>query len=273
LVELMAADDTSANVDAKTAALIRRLLAEVPGLWAREQAVVRANSHAVGSSAEVDNRQSLGRFAWELAGQALGVAGDHLETWRRLIEDARAQPGWAHVTILRGAMETACLCRYLVDPKVSSPERLRRGVAAQLADWDERRKFEETTGVDKKPRTGKARSAAQRIEKLSDDRDASCVGVIRHPSLTDLCRDFAVSSLGGLAAYRLASGFAHGKQWTLLVSDASAPEGVDPDQPGPRRVAASDNVTAVITACAVRTFATAVSEFEIYTTAVAVSGR
>jgi hypothetical protein len=264
VVDLIPADDGGA-VDPRTAAMIRRLLAEVPGLWAREQAVVRANSHEVGSSAEIDNRHALGRFTWELAGQALGVAGDHLETWRRLIEDAHAQPGWAHVTILRGAMETACLCRWLVDPTVSSAERLQRGVAAQLADWDERRKFEETTGVDKRPPRGKAKTAAERIKKIVDERDASGIGVVRPPLLVDLCRDFAISSLGGLGAYRLASGFAHGKQWTLLVSDATAPEGVDANEPGPRSVSASDNVTAVITACAVRTFAVAVSEFEAYT--------
>jgi hypothetical protein len=103
------------------------------------------------------------------------------------------------------------------------------------------------------------------VRGLRDARDASGIKAIPHPPLVGLCTDFAISAMGGLAAYRLASGFAHGKQWTPLASNAELPEGVDPDQAGPRLVTAKDDVSAVITACAVRTFEAAVKEFEIYT--------
>jgi hypothetical protein len=45
------------------------------------------------------------------------------------------------------------------------------------------------------------------------------------------------------------------KQWTLLVSETALPDGVDPNQPGPRRVTANNSLSALMTMCAVRTFA------------------
>jgi hypothetical protein len=258
--------DGKTDQDPKATAEIRLLMAQVPGLQAREQAVVRANTKGVGSLAELDERHSLGRFVWELSAQALGVASDHLETWHRLIDDALVQPGFAHVTILRGAIETSSLCRWLVDPTVSSAERVRRGVAAQLADWHERDMWERASGADKMPRVGNGRTGAERVRELLGARGGAGVGEIKVPSLVDLCKRYAGDgAFGGEALYRLSSAFAHGKQWTLLVSDAALPEGAAPNEPGPWRVTALDTVSALVTFGSVRTFSAAVSDFEAYT--------
>jgi len=258
-------EDDQTIQEPKITALIRQLLAQVPELRDREQAIVRANTKGSGSLAELDGRHSLGRFVWELSAQALGVAGDHLETWRRLIEDARTQPGFAHVTILLGAIETSCLCRWLADPKVTSAERVRRGVAAQLDDWNERRKWELAAGADKMPRVGNGRTGAERVKELLADRSAAGVAEMQVPPIVDLCGRYAGDgAFGGGALYRLASAFAHGKQWTLLVSNAALPDGTAPDEPGPRRVTALDTISALVTLGAIRTFAAAVSDFEAY---------
>src|ERR1035437_7720104 len=142
-----------------------------------------------GLAPELDDRHKFGRFIWELSAQALGVGGDHLEAWRRLIYDANAQPGFAHVTIARGAIETSALCRWLVDPNVTSGGRIRRGVAAQLDDWHERDLWERASGADKMPRVGNGRTGAERMKELVAGRSAAGVGEIQVPRLIELCRD------------------------------------------------------------------------------------
>ena len=257
--------DHETTQDPQITALLRKLLAEVPGLNRRGEAIVRANAKGPGSLAELDGEHRLGRYVWELAPASLGVAGDHLETWRRLVEDAHTQPGWAHVTLLRGAIENAAFCRWLVEAAATSAERVRRGVAAQLKDWDERRKFEEASGADRLPRTGEARTGRERVDELRRLRLAHGVTELQVPDFIKLCGTYAIAEdLGGNALYRLASAFAHGKQWTLLVSESELPDGANPNEPGPRRVTASDLVSAGVTLCAIRTFEAAVADFEHY---------
>ena len=109
-------DSPASRQDPRITAELRTMLGVVPVLRERQETVVRANSKARGSPADLDGQHRLGRFVWEIASQSLGVAGDHLEAWRRLIEEAHTQPGWAHMTLLRGAIESASLCRWLIDP-------------------------------------------------------------------------------------------------------------------------------------------------------------
>jgi hypothetical protein len=67
------------------------------------------------------------------------------------------------------------------------------------------------------------------------------------------------------ALYRLASAFAHGMQWTLLVSESELPpDAASGTEPGPRRVSANDTLSARVTDCVVRTFEAAVVDFELY---------
>ena len=257
--------DLQINQDPRVTAEIRRLLAQVPDLRAREEAIIRADIKGAGSLAELDCRHSLGRFIFELSAAAIGVAGDHLDTWRRLIDDALAQPGWAHVTILRGAFETSCFCRWLVDPTVSSAERIRRGVAAQIADWHERDMWERAAGVGEGPRIGDWHSGGERVKDLESKRAAAGIVAMTMPSLVDLCGRYdGQGPFGGAALYRFTSAFTHGKQWTLLVSDTAVPDGAAADEPGPRRVSALDSVSALVTLGAIRAFSAAVADFEAY---------
>ena len=59
--------------------------------------------------------------------------------------------------------------------------------------------------------------------------------------------------------------FAHGMQWTLLVSESELPpDAASGTEPGPRRVSANDTLSARVTDCVVRTFEAAVVDFELY---------
>jgi hypothetical protein len=204
------------------------MLDVVPALRDRQETVVQANSKAEASPADLDSQHRLGRFVWEIASQSLGVAGDHLDAWRGLIEEAHTQPGWAHMTLLRGAIESASLCRWLIDPAATSAQRVQRGVAAQLRDWDERQKFEQASGADKLPRTGEARTGRQRVNELVEARRANGVPEMSVPTFVKLCDGYAIAGgPGGDALYRLGSVFAHGMQWTLLVSENELPPDAD----------------------------------------------
>jgi hypothetical protein len=259
-------DSPASRQDPRITAELRTMLGVVTVLRERQETVVRANSKARGSPADLDGQHRLGRFVWEIASQSLGVAGDHLEAWRRLIEEAHTQPGWAHMTLLRGATESASLCRWLIDPTATSAQRIQHGVAAQLRDWGERRRFEEASGADKLPRTGEARTGRQRVHELVEARRVNGVPEMSVPTFVKLCDDYAIAGdLGGNALYRLASAFAHGMQWTLLVSKSEPPpDATSATEPGPRRVSASDTLSAGVTNCAVRTFEAAVVDFEHY---------
>ncbi len=250
--------------DSKATAELTRALSKVPDLGVREQAIVRADQKEPGSLADVDGRHPLGRYVWELAPALLGAAGNHLETWRHLVAKAKYHPAWAHMSLLRVALETSCLARWLLDPTKETATRVQRGVAAQLADYQERATWESTSGADKLPRR-KGRTGAERVAELTAARDAAMIPSLRVMSYVDLCDHYAVAgSLGGAAVYRLASAFAHGKQWTLLLADVEVPTDGRVDEPGPREITSSDTVSVLATTCAVRTFEAAVSDYERY---------
>jgi hypothetical protein len=246
-------------------ALLRQALQRVPALRDREQAVTLLAQNGPGSLAEMDQRDAQGRYVCELAQGSISVAGDHLESWRRLIE-AGTQPGFSHMTLLRAALEGSTWARWLLDPSATSAQRIQRGVAAQVADYDERRKWEAATGIDSLPRTGNARSGRQRRDDVARARDAGGVQVISVMPFVDLCKRYAIGgSFGGESLYRMASGFAHSKQWILLLSDADLhPELVLPTGAIAGRVTADDRISAVVTALAVKTFEAAVNDLEFY---------
>jgi hypothetical protein len=81
--------------------------------------------------------------------------------WQRLLTGGW-QPFAAHMTLIRGAMEGAVACRWLIDPWQDSAERIRRGVALLLDDCGNRRDFERDFGIDPAAIKPPAKSAADR---------------------------------------------------------------------------------------------------------------
>lgn len=192
---------------------LEEVFAPLDGLRARQIALSAPTAH---SQAARDGRLRIGRFAFELGHAALSVGLDHLEAWR-VIVFARQIPTFAHFTLLRTAGDTSVLALWVCDPSIDAAERLRRGVGAQLADYTERRKFEDAAGSAGTPRTGK--SARQRMQEV--EAEARRYGVTGREPLgsTDLFARYA-SPPGmperGESLYRMLSAIAHGKQWALL---------------------------------------------------------
>lgn len=79
------------------------------GLLAREAV-------APGSNASKDASVPLGHHVRILAIDHLSTGLEHLVMWRRLLMSG-VQPNAVHMTLIRGAMEGAVNCRWLIDPR------------------------------------------------------------------------------------------------------------------------------------------------------------
>jgi hypothetical protein len=208
------------------AAALEGLLRQVDPLWRRlDDLVVRPDPP--GSAAQLDKGDKLGAMAYDLAATYLRAALDHVHAWRALFQ-TRVIPSFAQISLLRTAHEAALIAFWLMEPGVASNERRARGVAAQLADYDERRKLEEEMGVISVPppaRTGAQRHAelltvAEQQGLTRRNTKGKPVLLVAFPSTVELFaryepvpKDTKIKS--GACLYRLYSGFAHGKQWAI----------------------------------------------------------
>lgn len=167
-----------------------------------------------GSTAASDAEIPHARWVLLSARMALGVASDHLTAWR-LIVDTRTIPIYSPMTLLRAALEGGLLCRWLVDPRIAPPERVARGVSAQMADYDERRKWEEAIRAPDRP-AGSGKSGADRLADLVAARDADGISTVRLLGPTDLAKGFGAPGYRDVSwLYRLMSAFAHAKPWAV----------------------------------------------------------
>lgn len=182
-----------------------------------------------GSHALADRRAApgpadrpLGRHPLILATIALNVAADHLRTWVTVMR-VGPMPTYSGYTLLRGAIETAALSRWLVDPDLTPAERVARGVAALLEDYRQRRTFEAAFGSPDERTSGK--SGAGRLAELITDRDTAAIPVLQVPGASDMLLRYGPVDVdddkprGRDWPYRVASAFAHGLSWSLLVSE------------------------------------------------------
>lgn len=180
----------------------------------RLAAAVRPRS---GSLAESDQRQRVGRYTLELSSAALNIGIEHLVAWRALALGAGFLPAYTFLTLLRTAIECSAFARWLLDPGLDRDTRRRRGIGAQLADYDERRKWEAAAGVRPDP---PGKPAKQRMADLEAEARRLGLKPIRPLNRVVLAaryvlEDGAQDKVGEML-YRVLSGAAHGKQWTVL---------------------------------------------------------
>lgn len=209
-------------------------LARVPALIERYEGLIRAD-RATPSPATDDAGYPAGRSAWDLATSAWGSGGDNLLAWHHLRLGATVQPHAAHYTLLRGALEGAVTSRYLTDPYITPARRRRRAAAAQLEDYDERRKFEDA--IQAPAFVAPAKSGADRLadfKQLLVDSNivrAEEVDSLGTMGVTDRCQHYGLlSGHDGSWLYRLLSAYAHGMQWQnigngQIVEQFDAPSG------------------------------------------------
>lgn len=237
-----------------------------------EQIFKRANrlvgsGPAPGSRADRDGRTKLSRIAWDLGAPANTIGLDHLVAWRMLRLAAGKQPSFSHLTLLRGALEGMAIARWLFDPAISQAERIQRATGVQRADYQQRLAFENRMADRLDKPSGKARTAAERIEELERLITRDKVKPIGMPTATKLFGLYALpdaEELAGESLFRLISGIAHAKVWSLYgISEL----GETIDQGGGRyavRIEANDELALGATAVAMRVAREAIEDLERY---------
>lgn len=213
-------------VDPRALAQLASAFSRVDELWRRFDIAVLTPPNAE-SPAAADLPDTMRAYAHDHAATAIRTALDHLKTWKLLVEGSGLIPTHAHLSLLRTAHESAFTACWLADPAIDAAMRLARGVAAQAADYDERRKAETAMGRVVADPPGKL--AVDRLRDLmakAEIRGLTRLNKQNQPILTvglppvvELFNLYepARPPAKGEYVYRLLSGFAHGKQWATTL--------------------------------------------------------
>jgi hypothetical protein len=179
-----------------------------------------------GSPAKQSAKYTFGNLHTTFATSSLASAVDHARTWSLIIQ-GRAIPIGGYWSLIRGAMEGAATCRWLIDPKVDFQERIRRGAVMQLDDWRQRERFERSLGVGPdSPRDPKARWGFERVAET--EAKMRRIGMIAQDvkgrdvkplSTTDRVQAYANESM-----WRAASAFAHSSPWSMMLLQQDSKE-------------------------------------------------
>ncbi len=258
------------QMDPEASAELHRAVARSVAIHERAQRKI--GDPRPGSPAAADAVIPHARWIITSANMAVGVAADHLFAWK-LIVDGRQIPVYAPMTLLRTALEGAVLTRWLVDPRPGALERVSRGVAAQLDDYDERRKFETSVKARAKteglleplPPSAPGKSGADRLAELITARDDAGIPAIKQPGSTDLMMRFGAPDYRDVSSlYRLVSAFAHAKPWALHATSVgpTSPSGTQGIQGG--QVTANDDVIIGTTDLVAGIVETAIGDLERY---------
>lgn len=245
---------------------IRALLDQLPDLAARAEKAMRS-APAMGSRAQRDLALPDGRFVGIFAGHALVGALADLSTWR-VIANGPEIPLRSHLILMRSSLEGSVLCRWLLDPTVRPVRRVARGLAARRDDQAERRDFEASF-----PDRGKAianllgpkgKTGLERLDELDHPdqvtaRTAAGIPASGFADTTSLMRKHGIEP-----TFRLLSGLAHSKEWSIIVTEAH-PEDHEPS-PGVRqgRFSASLPWAEIFTDLALAAARSAVGDLERY---------
>ena len=199
------------------------------------------------------------------AGQASAAALDHLHAWR-LLANGPEIPIRAHLTLLRGALESADRCRWHLDASVDPGTRVGRAIATRRDDQVERSKFEASIEGGPRPdRPIKGRTALERIAELDDPdavRERTDAGV-RVVGFTDATG--VLASYGHERWFRLSSGLAHNKEWALAATDLEiSDEPPIAPKTGSGRFSASAPIALALTIVTTQAFRAAVADLEAY---------
>lgn len=261
----MATDDSTGDTqDPQITAKLAQTLGRAPVLFEHLGVTARAGI-APGSPAAEDATSELGHHTRIMAMDHLSTGLEHLVVWHRLLTGG-SQPYATHMTLIRGAMEGAVTCRWLIDPRQDSAERVRRGVALLLEDYGNRRDFERDFGIDPAAIKPPAKSGDDRYKELLAARDAAKIGPIKVPSMTYRLGGYSHLEPGpGRAIYRLLSAYAHGKQWKGLTTKLQAVEAAAEVRGGKVvKVTANDDMAVMLTALAMKVASSAVDEVDRY---------
>lgn len=256
------------TVSADAIRSLEATLGRVPSLRSTFERISR-DGPAASSAAESERLEPLGDLAWNGAINAWASGADHALLWHVALFEAHKAPMSAHATLSRAAIEGAAITRWLADQRVTPAERRRRGVGFQLADYRERQKFEQSSGLGRVPRTPPARSAAERVDELQREMGALKLSGKRMPNSTELFQGFGLIR-GGKPVdlewlYRATSAFAHGQQWSILLLERGEAVGaVHASRSQSHLVSADDRFAVALAAIATEALAGALDELRVW---------
>ncbi len=255
--------NVGAPEDLSAAELAGRLLDQLAVIesFAARAGWLAINGPREGSSGAVDGVSTFGGLPGTFAAQNLGVSIEHLVTWQRMVERG-ILPSFAHMTLLRGALEGAATARWLIEESVGSAERIRRAVAYQLEDHRNRRAFEEGADLTNSEWPEGTMSGAGRHAELLVAMEEATVARTEVPKFTWLVDNYGP----GAWAYQLASGVAHRRQWATVLMSHRKRQGDGPSMAGSSAIETTIDATSTLamTHMALQFAGKALEEFERY---------
>jgi len=220
---------TQGSLDEAVARLLIGRLGRVPHLHDRAQ-VLAVSPPETGSAADTElaERPEV-KLGYIKARALLVCAIDHLETLRLLVVEARAVPSFAHMTLLRGALEPALQARWAMAG--TTDDRVARGFALELENLDERRKFEECVDDGSLAR-GRIVQLLEKAEGIGltslNKRGERCltkpaIGYIDLLRILPSADPSMTKSSDDSWVYRFLSGYAHAKTWATTLGAEPVP--------------------------------------------------
>jgi hypothetical protein len=207
-----------------------------------------------------DSSEPLGELIRASAVVAMTNSLDHLLAWATLYLRGKLAPTFAHMTLLRGAVEGASTARWLVEPAVARRVRIAGGTGAELVDLAEVNKIQRLPRRTAAPPRTSGRPAAARIRELEDAAAATGICPLR------IGHTDAVARYGaGEFSYRLLCAFAHGGTaipLAMSLLDVSKTDDADTLRSG--LMEADDQVALDMTEIVMRTVLTALREVYAY---------
>lgn len=203
---------------------VRGLQPAIESLLERSAAVMAASNGAPPSGCPLAldlasaNRPESIATAVSFGELALEYAADHLSAFARLLSEPIE--ALACFTCIRSMLEMSAIGAWVLDPAISSHERIARVFAIRFDAIDQQLKFGRCIQVDQQ----KIVDLEQRL--LDVERDASLAGYLpvrnkkgamigigmQMPGATEMIRDV----LGDEWLYRLLSAVAHGHHWAVM---------------------------------------------------------
>ena len=181
---------------------------------------------------DIHHRSTLRRLAWQHGTVALMVSCDSMRGLR-LMASGVPRPVFAHLPLLRAAVDGASIARWLFDPTASTADRVQRGLRVELEDLAEQEKAQRF-GTGSSLFIAPGEPAAQRLERVKKtaQRDKIVAAPRNQWVPTSLAARYASFPDGGTDSgawlYAALSAGAHGRRWALQLANTKTDNPFDP---------------------------------------------